>query len=117
MSLRILVRAGFVYLASLHQTNLPSLPSVQLKYHQTSKRVPNLRRMQVDHSIVETFVQGGKVSITSRVYPTLALGDDARVYLFNNGSTDIRTTKFDAWKLSGARDAAVSFLADLDAVA
>lgn len=56
--------------------------------------------MQVDHSIVEAFAQGGKVSITSRVYPTLALEDDARVYLFNNGSSDIRVRKLDAWKMA-----------------
>ncbi|KAL3682058.1 hypothetical protein R1sor_000080 [Riccia sorocarpa] len=42
-------------------------------------------RTIVDHSVVETFAQGGRTVVTSRVYPTLAVNDGAYFYLFNNG--------------------------------
>ncbi|KAL5994915.1 Beta-fructofuranosidase 1 [Asimina triloba] len=40
----------------------------------------------VDHSIVESFAQGGRTCITSRVYPTEAINEAARVFLFNNAT-------------------------------
>jgi len=40
----------------------------------------------VDHSIVESFAQGGRASATSRVYPTEAIYNSARVFLFNNAT-------------------------------
>ncbi|KAI7744298.1 hypothetical protein M8C21_031076, partial [Ambrosia artemisiifolia] len=40
----------------------------------------------IDHSVVESFGEGGKMVITSRVYPTLAVSEHAHLYLFNNGS-------------------------------
>ncbi|MFS7949890.1 putative sucrose:sucrose fructosyltransferase [Helianthus anomalus] len=43
-------------------------------------------RLLVDHSIVESFAQGGRTVITSRVYPTKAIYDAAKVFLFNNGT-------------------------------
>ncbi|KAH7426487.1 hypothetical protein KP509_10G003300 [Ceratopteris richardii] len=42
-------------------------------------------RTLVDHSIVETFAQGGEICITSRVYPVKAVNNQAHLYLFNNG--------------------------------
>ncbi|KAH7425879.1 hypothetical protein KP509_11G075800 [Ceratopteris richardii] len=57
-------------------------------------------RVIVDHSIVETFVQGGRVCITSRVYPTLALDNAARLFVFNNGTMPIALKSLDAWKVS-----------------
>ncbi|KAJ8526803.1 hypothetical protein K7X08_029280 [Anisodus acutangulus] len=48
-------------------------------------------RTLVDHSIVESFAQGGRAAITSRVYPTKAIYEDAKLYLFNN-ATDISVT-------------------------
>ncbi|KAJ3700176.1 hypothetical protein LUZ61_003881 [Rhynchospora tenuis] len=53
----------------------------------------------LDHSVVESFGAGGKTVISSRVYPTLAQGDNARLFIFNNGATDIEVTKLDAWEL------------------
>nr|AFJ21575.1 vacuolar invertase [Agave tequilana]AFJ21581.1 putative vacuolar invertase [Agave tequilana] len=43
-------------------------------------------RILVDHSIVESFAQGGRASATSRVYPTEAIYNSARVFLFNNAT-------------------------------
>ncbi|XP_024517828.1 beta-fructofuranosidase, soluble isoenzyme I [Selaginella moellendorffii] len=43
-------------------------------------------RVIVDHSIIETFFQGGRTCITSRVYPT---SGSPRLFLFNNGSAPI----------------------------
>lgn len=48
-------------------------------------------RILVDHSIVESFAQGGRSTITSRVYPTEAIYGAAGVYLFNN-ATGARVT-------------------------
>lgn len=45
-------------------------------------------RILVDHSIVEGYAQGGRTCITSRVYPTEAINDNAQVFLFNN-ATDV----------------------------
>ncbi|XP_073359416.1 sucrose:sucrose 1-fructosyltransferase-like isoform X1 [Aegilops tauschii subsp. strangulata] len=46
-------------------------------------------RILVDHSIVESFVMGGRLTATSRVYPTEAIYEAAGLYVFNNatGST------------------------------
>ncbi|KAI3691660.1 hypothetical protein L6452_31461 [Arctium lappa] len=48
-------------------------------------------RILVDHSIVEGYAQGGRTCITSRIYPTEAINDEAQVFLFNN-ATDITVT-------------------------
>ncbi|CAM0908432.1 unnamed protein product [Alopecurus aequalis] len=43
-------------------------------------------RVLVDHSIVQSFAMGGRVTATSRVYPTEAIYAAAGVYLFNNAT-------------------------------
>ncbi|TVU15057.1 hypothetical protein EJB05_38559, partial [Eragrostis curvula] len=60
-------------------------------------------RILVDHSIVESFAQGGRTCITSRVYPTKAIYDSARVFLFNN-ATNIHVTakSLKIWELNSA---------------
>lgn len=60
-------------------------------------------RILVDHSIVESFAQGGRTCITSRVYPTEAIYDSARVFLFNN-ATNVRVTAktLKIWELNAA---------------
>lgn len=50
-------------------------------------------RILVDHSIVESFAQGGRACATSRVYPTEAIYDSARVFLFNNATGAAVTMK------------------------
>ncbi|KAI4978662.1 hypothetical protein ZWY2020_015415 [Hordeum vulgare] len=48
-------------------------------------------RVLVDHSIVESFAMDGRLTATSRVYPTEAIYANAGVYLFNN-ATGARVT-------------------------
>ena len=43
-------------------------------------------RVLVDHSIVESFAMGGRLTATSRVYPTEAIYAAAGVYVFNNAT-------------------------------
>ncbi|KAI3705686.1 hypothetical protein L1987_75927 [Smallanthus sonchifolius] len=60
-------------------------------------------RVLVDHSIIESFAQGGRTVITSRVYPTKAIYDAAKVFLFNN-ATDISVkASLKIWKMGGAK--------------
>ncbi|CAI9097698.1 OLC1v1034168C1 [Oldenlandia corymbosa var. corymbosa] len=56
-------------------------------------------RSLIDHSVVESFGQGGKVCITSRVYPTLAVFNDAHLFAFNNGTEAISVETLDAWSM------------------
>ncbi|KAF8403326.1 hypothetical protein HHK36_011428 [Tetracentron sinense] len=60
-------------------------------------------RSLIDHSVVESFGAEGKTCITSRVYPSLALGDDARLYAFNNGTEPVRILNLKAWSLGSPR--------------
>lgn len=57
-------------------------------------------RVIVDHSIVETFAQGGRTCITSRVYPTIALEDAAKLFVFNNGTMPVTLQSLEAWQMS-----------------
>ncbi|KAM3196866.1 hypothetical protein ACQJBY_072514 [Aegilops geniculata] len=43
-------------------------------------------RVLVDHSIVESFVMGGRMTVTSRVYPMEAIHAAGRVCVFNNAT-------------------------------
>lgn len=56
-------------------------------------------RVLVDRSIVESFVQGGRMVITSRVYPTMATDQDAHLFLFNNATTPVTVRSVDAWQM------------------
>ncbi len=55
--------------------------------------------MQIDHSVVESFGGHGKTAILARVYPTKAVGDKARLFVFNNGESDVKVTNLDAWEM------------------
>lgn len=59
-------------------------------------------RSLIDHSIVESFGGEGKACITARVYPTLAIDDDAHLYAFNYGTEDVKITG-SAWSLKTAK--------------
>ncbi|PWA83231.1 beta-fructofuranosidase, insoluble isoenzyme CWINV1 [Artemisia annua] len=48
--------------------------------------VVGITASQIDHSIVESFGGGWKTCITARVYPTLAVGNEAVLFAFNNGT-------------------------------
>ncbi|KAI3682410.1 hypothetical protein L1987_82375 [Smallanthus sonchifolius] len=56
-------------------------------------------RSLIDHSVVESFAAGGKTIITSRVYPTLALGNDAHLHVFNHGSETVTIESLNAWSM------------------
>lgn len=58
---------------------------------------------QVDHSIVESFAQGGRTCITSRVYPTKAIFSRARLFLLNNATgVDVTATSVKIWQMNSA---------------
>ncbi|KAL0410134.1 UNVERIFIED_CONTAM: Beta-fructofuranosidase, insoluble isoenzyme 1 [Sesamum latifolium] len=56
-------------------------------------------RSLIDNSVVESFAEGGKTCITSRVYPTLAIHDKAHLYAFNNGTETVRIEILSAWTM------------------
>uniref|UniRef100_A0A803QKE4 Beta-fructofuranosidase n=2 Tax=Cannabis sativa TaxID=3483 RepID=A0A803QKE4_CANSA len=56
-------------------------------------------RSLIDHSVVESFGAGGKTCITSRVYPTMAVFNQAQLYLFNNGSETVTVESLKAWSM------------------
>ncbi|KAF9600830.1 hypothetical protein IFM89_013065 [Coptis chinensis] len=59
--------------------------------------------LTVDHSIVEGFAQGGRTCITSRVYPTEAIGGATRLFLFNNATgAGVTATSVKIWEMSSA---------------
>ncbi|KOM24937.1 hypothetical protein LR48_Vigan27s000700 [Vigna angularis] len=59
-------------------------------------------RVLVDHSIIESFAQGGRIVITSRIYPTEAIYGAARLFVFNN-ATDINIKiSLKIWQLNSA---------------
>lgn len=62
--------------------------------------------MQVDHSIVESFGQGGRTCITSRIYPTSAIGEDAKLFLFNNATDASVIASVDVWQMTEMDSAA-----------
>ncbi|KAM0051391.1 putative beta-fructofuranosidase [Helianthus debilis subsp. tardiflorus] len=57
-------------------------------------------RSLIDHSVVESFGEGGKTIITSRVYPELAVYGDAHLHVFNNGSETITVERLNAWSIN-----------------
>ncbi|KAH7841000.1 hypothetical protein Vadar_024352 [Vaccinium darrowii] len=59
-------------------------------------------RLLVDHSIVESFAQGGRTVITSRIYPTRAIDGSARVFLFNNATGTSVTASLTIWQMDSA---------------
>ncbi|KQJ99740.1 hypothetical protein BRADI_3g44990v3 [Brachypodium distachyon] len=56
-------------------------------------------RSLIDRSVVESFGAGGKTCILSRVYPSMAIGQNAHLYVFNNGETDIKVSHLTAWEM------------------
>lgn len=58
--------------------------------------------MQIDRSIIESFGDGGRACITSRVYPLLAIDKDAHLYVFNDGSQSVVISQLNAWSMKKA---------------
>ncbi|XP_019443111.1 PREDICTED: beta-fructofuranosidase, insoluble isoenzyme CWINV3-like isoform X1 [Lupinus angustifolius] len=67
---------------------------------------PNVKtislRSLIDHSIIESFGEKGRVCITSRVYPSLAIDKEAHLYVFNNGIKNVVISKLNAWSMKQA---------------
>ncbi|XP_027349327.1 beta-fructofuranosidase, insoluble isoenzyme 1-like [Abrus precatorius] len=59
-------------------------------------------RSLIDHSVVESFGAGGKTNILSRVYPELAVKDQAHLFVFNNGTEPITVENLRAWSMKTA---------------
>ncbi|KAL5217712.1 hypothetical protein ABZP36_018396 [Zizania latifolia] len=60
-------------------------------------------RTLIDHSMVESFGGHGKTAILSRVYPTKAVGDKARLFVFNNGESDVKVNNLNAYDMRSAK--------------
>lgn len=60
-------------------------------------------RSLIDHSVVESFAAEGKAVITSRVYPTLAVGDKTHLHVFNNGTETVTIERLDAWSMKNPK--------------
>ncbi|CAJ1884972.1 unnamed protein product [Sphenostylis stenocarpa] len=56
----------------------------------------------IDHSVVESFGAGGKTNILSRVYPELAVTNQAHLFVFNNGTEPITVENLKAWSMKSA---------------
>nr|KYP72219.1 Beta-fructofuranosidase, insoluble isoenzyme CWINV3 [Cajanus cajan] len=67
---------------------------------------PNLKtislRSLIDRSIIESFGEKGRICITARVYPSLAIDKDAHLYVFNNGSKSVVISELNAWSMKQA---------------
>lgn len=59
-------------------------------------------RLLLDHSVIESFAQGGRTCITSRVYPTKAIYGGARLFLFNNATDATVTATLKIWQMDSA---------------
>ncbi|XP_059644934.1 beta-fructofuranosidase, insoluble isoenzyme CWINV1 [Cornus florida] len=60
-------------------------------------------RSLIDHSIVESFGGEGRTCITARVYPSLAIGEEAHLYVFNNGSQSVKILSLSGWSMKKAQ--------------
>ncbi|KAK4272718.1 hypothetical protein QN277_021234 [Acacia crassicarpa] len=61
-----------------------------------------LLRSLIDHSVVESFGAGGKTNVLSRVYPELAVQNNAHLFVFNNGTEPIKIEYLSAWSMKPA---------------
>uniref|UniRef100_A0ACD5UGT3 Uncharacterized protein n=1 Tax=Avena sativa TaxID=4498 RepID=A0ACD5UGT3_AVESA len=59
-------------------------------------------RTLIDHTVVESFGDGGRTCITARVYPEHAAAGSSRPYVFNNGTSVVKVSKLEAWELATA---------------
>ncbi|KAL0333498.1 UNVERIFIED_CONTAM: Beta-fructofuranosidase, insoluble isoenzyme 1 [Sesamum angustifolium] len=57
-------------------------------------------RSLIDNSVVESFGAQGKTCISSRVYPTLAVYNNAHLYAFNNGTQTVKIDSLNAWSMN-----------------
>ncbi|VAH06253.1 unnamed protein product [Triticum turgidum subsp. durum] len=74
---------------------------VQLDLAKAGGRI-SLRTL-VDNCIVEAFGSHGKIAILSRVYPTSAVGNKARAFVFNKGKSTIVVSRLDAYDMASVK--------------
>lgn len=60
-------------------------------------------RSLIDHSIVESFGGEGLTCITARVYPKLAINEQAKLYVFNDGTKSVTISSLNAWSMNKAQ--------------
>ncbi|GJN03340.1 hypothetical protein PR202_ga20773 [Eleusine coracana subsp. coracana] len=61
----------------------------------------NLRTL-LDHSVIESFGDGGRTCITTRLYPEHVSKRDSHIFVFNNGTGAVKVSKLEAWNLATA---------------
>ena len=54
-------------------------------------------------SIIESFAQGGRAAITTRVYPQVANDANSRVVVFNNGTAPVKLLQLDAYHIGAVK--------------
>jgi beta-fructofuranosidase len=54
---------------------------------------------QVDRTVIESFVQGGRMTMNTRSYPTVAYDRNALVFLFNNGTKAVNVRSLEIWQM------------------
>ncbi|VAH37240.1 unnamed protein product [Triticum turgidum subsp. durum] len=59
-------------------------------------------RTLIDHTVVESFGDGGRACMTARVYPEHAATGSSRLYAFNYGAGAVKVSKLEAWELATA---------------
>jgi len=59
-------------------------------------------RTLIDHTVVESFGDGGRTCMTARVYPEHAASRSSHLYVFNNGTRAVKVSKLQAWELATA---------------
>ncbi|CAF2119326.1 unnamed protein product [Brassica napus] len=60
-------------------------------------------RCLIDHSVIESYGGGGRSVITSRFYPKMAIGEEARLYVFNHGTKAVTMSSLEAWSMRKAQ--------------
>lgn len=56
-------------------------------------------RILVDRTVIESFVQGGRMTVNTRSYPTVAYDRNALVFLFNNGTQAVNVRSLQIWQM------------------
>ncbi|XP_047063549.1 beta-fructofuranosidase, insoluble isoenzyme 7-like [Lolium rigidum] len=59
-------------------------------------------RTLIDHTVVESFGDGGRTCMTARVYPEHVATSSSRLYVFNKGTCAVKVSKLEAWELATA---------------
>ena len=58
---------------------------------------------KINSNVMKSFGGGGKSCITAKVYPTLAIGKDAKLFAFNYGTKSVVISEMNAWSVKTAQ--------------